>query len=242
MPGVIFGGGEGNYVGVPNVGKYLLANSLSGTGTPPAAAVYAGDLVALTTKSTLTASSQVVVRQLLAADKTAHYLEGSPVAGILGVCMNDVSSSAAGIALSPPVIAPGITAGAAISYPLSESAMWGQDRATNRNYMKVALFVPGNVFIGRLDMTAGAITLGHQFDGKLAGLILTTTSGVTAYTIDSATASGADACCRIIGPVEQDPLYNTAVSAGVAVQGPSVYFEMLASFSQYLTGVSYSTQ
>src|SRR5690349_25042114 len=33
-----------------------------------------------------------VVRMLLAADKTAHYKEGTPVAGILGVCFNDVRS------------------------------------------------------------------------------------------------------------------------------------------------------
>lgn len=241
MPGIQFSGSEANFRGVPDVNKYLLANSLAGTGTPPAAAVYAGDIVALTQASALTSGANTVVRMLLAADKTAHYLQGSPVAGLLGVCMDDVASSAAGIAIAPPVIAPGVTSGAPISYPLSNSGMWGADRATNRNYMKVALFVPGNTFLGRLDMTAGAITLKHQYDGLLAGIIMTTTSGVTTYTIDSATASGADACIRIIGPNEQDPLYNTTVAISSAT-GPSVFFEVLPSFSQYLTNVVYSSQ
>lgn len=242
MPGIQFAGSEAGFTGVPNVNKYLLANSLTGTGTPPAAAVYTGDIVALTQASALTSGGNTVVRQLLAADKTAHYLQGSPVAGLLGVCMNDVQSNASGIATAPPYIGPGVTSGAPINYPLSESAMWGADRATNRNYMKVALFEPGNVFLGRLNMVAGAITLQHQYDGLLAGIIMTTTSGVTQYTIDSATASGADACVRIIGPNEQDPLYNTLVASGSSVQGPSVFFEVLSSFCQFLTNVVYTSQ
>lgn len=239
MPGIAFANQQGGMLGTPSVGKYLLANSMTGTGTPPANGLNAGDLVVLTTKSTLTSNSNVVVRMLLAADKSAHYKEGTPVAGILGVAASSVQTNASGVAQPGPA-AGGITTTASISYPYSEPALWGADPASGRNYLKVDLFLPGNVFIGRLDMAAGAITLQHQYDNTLAGFILNTTTGVTTYTVDTG-AAAADQCLRIIGPNTQDPLYNTLVAQNAAV-GPSVFFEVLDSFSQALTGVDYSTQ
>lgn len=212
---------------------------MTGTGTPPANALQAGDLVALTTKSTLTSSSNVVTRMLLAADKTAHYKEGTPVAGILGVSAQAVTTNASGVAGAPPPLG-AITTNAAINYPLSGPAMQAVDSASGRSYIAVYLFGGRNVFRGRLDMAAGAITLAHQYDNTLAGFILNTTSGITTYTIDTG-AAAADQCVRIIGPDEQDPLYNTVVAQS-ATTGPAVFFEVLSSFAQVLTGVDYSTQ
>jgi hypothetical protein len=239
MPGFVFAGNKGSYTGVPNVGKYLLANSMNGTGTPPAAAIMAGDVVCLTSNASLTSNSQIVVRMLLAADKTAVYKQGTPVAGILGVAASDVASTSTGAAMAPPAYL-GLTNQASIPYSYSEPGLWGADKATSRNYLKVNLFSGGNFFLGRLDMAAGAITLGHQFDDALAGIILNTTSGVTTYTVDT-TATGTSACLRIIGPNEQDPLYNTLVASGAAT-GPSVFFQAVGSFEQYSTGVVYTSQ
>jgi len=215
-----------------------MANSLTGSGTPPAAACYAGDLCALTQNSSLTSGGQTVVRMLLAADKTAHYKEGTPVAGILGIFSDSFQSNSSGIATAPPVIA-GIASGAAINYPLSGPGMWGQDVATNRNYGGVILFQAGNVFMAPLYTGAGSVTLKHQYDDTLGGFTLTTTNGITQYTINT-TDTGVDACLRILGPNEQDPNYNKLVAQNA--YGPMVFFEVLGSFEQSQTGVVYSSQ
>lgn len=239
MPGISFAGNRGGQTFAPFIQRYLLANSLTGTGTPPAAAIQAGDLVVLTTKSNLTSNSNVVMRQLLAADKTAHYKEGTPVAGILGVAAWAAQSNASGVATAPPPLG-AISTNAAINYPLSQAGMQQADNASGRSYMAAEVFNAGAIFQGRLDTAAGAITLQHQYDDILAGFILTVVSGITTYTIDTG-ASASDQCIRIIGPNENDPLYNTLVAQNAAV-GPSVFFQMLGSFSQYETGVPYSTQ
>lgn len=239
MPGILFAGARGGGTPAPEIGQYLLANSLTGTGTPPANALQAGDLVCLTTKSTLTSSSNVVTRPLLAADKTAHYKEGTPVAGILGVAVTSVTTNASGVAGAPPALG-GISTNAAINYPLSGPAMQAVDVASGRSYLPVYMFGGRNIFKARLDTAAGAVTLAHQYDDTLAGFILTTTSGITVFTVDTG-AAAADQCIRIVGPDEQDPLYNTSVAQSAA-NGCYVFFEALSSFSQVLTGVPYSTQ
>lgn len=207
----------------------LLANSLSGTGTPPAAYLRGGDLVVLTTKTTLTSGGIVVTRMLLAADKTAHYKEGTPVAGIFGVSPYDAATDANGI-VNASVPAPNIATGAAISYNFpSMSGDAPPDTATNRSRVQPFLANLTNVFVGALD----SATASHALDGTLAGFILTVSSGVTTYTIDTG-AAAADQCITIIKPNESDPLYNAAKG--------SVFFQFLPAFCQSLTGVSYSTQ
>lgn len=193
----------------------------------------------LTTKSTLTSSGNTVLRMLLAADKTAHYKESTPVAGILGVAAWAARTNASGVAVGTPPLG-AITTSAAIPYPLSQAGMQASDPGSGRSYEAVDLFTGGNVFLARLDTAAGAITLQHQYDNTPAGVILTTTSGVTVYTIEPA-PTALDQCFRIVGPNEADPLYNTVVAQSAAV-GPSVFVEIMPAFDQYLTAVNYSTQ
>ncbi len=234
-----FAGTRPGEASAPAIFQYLLANSLSGTGTPPANALQYGDPVVLTTATALTSGGAAVCRQLLAADKTAHYKEGTPVAGILGIAGNAVQTNASGVAIQPPPLG-GVTTNAAIPYPLSGPAMQQTDVYTGRSYMNVYLFGGANIFEGQLYMGAGAITLGHQYDNTLGGITLTTTSGITKFTINTSD-TGVDACILILGPNEQNPLYGTAVASGAAV-GPTVFFTVLPSFQQFLTGVDYSTQ
>lgn len=234
-----FAGTRGGNTMAPTIQKYLLANSLTGAGTPPANALRANDPVVLTTASALTSGGAVVCRQLLAADKTAHYKEGTPVAGILGIAAQDVQTNSSGVAGAPPAFG-NITTNAAINYPLSGPAMQQSDVYTGRSYMPVYIFNDINIFKGQLYMGAGAITLGHQYDDTIGGITISTTSGITKWTINTSD-SGTDGCVLILGPDEADPLYGTAVASG-ATTGPTVFFTILPSFQQVNTGVNYSTQ
>lgn len=208
---------------------FLLANSLTGLGTPPANYLRANDPVVLTTKSTLTSGGIAVVRQLLAADKTAHYKEGTPVAGLLGLAEYDCSTDSNG-SINGSVPPAGVTPGAQVVYNFpSMSGDSPPDTATNRSRIQVYLFNLTNVFQGYLNSAVAS----HALDGTLAGIILSTTSGVTTWTIDTG-AAAADQCLTIIKPNETDPLYNAAA-------GP-VFFQVLPAFCQSLTGVPYSTQ
>jgi len=241
MPGCRWVGKiDGSQQAVPGILKALLANSLTGTGTPPAASVLAGDIVVRTTKSTITSGGTAVVRMLLAADKTAHYLQGTPVAGLLGVAGDSVSTNASGVSVAPPAIG-GIATGAGIPYPYSGPGMWGNDPLTGRSYLGVLPFTPDNVFGMRLDTTTAAIltTTYQSLVGTLGGIIMSTTSGVTTYTLDWA-AAAADSCLMILGPNTSDPLYGQAVAQNAAV-GPEFFFIVLPSFEQTRTGVNYSS-
>lgn len=237
MPGILYAEAAPGQLPTPNEYFYSSANSLSGTGTPPAAAMQAGDVVALTTASALTASSQVVSRMLLAADVSALYQDGSGnVCGVLGVCADSFTTNASGVAGAPPALG-AVTSGAAINYPLSVPAMQGNDSSTGRSFMRVHLFRPGQRFKGRLYTGGGSVTLTHQYDNTLAGFNLSTSSGVTTYTVSPAATTK---CLTIIGPVLDDPLYGQLVAQNSP--GPWVIFEVLPSFSQSDTGFNYSAQ
>lgn len=237
MPGIRVVGAEAGFRAVPNVHAFLLANSMSGAGTPPTNALQAGDVVCLTQATALTASGASVIRMLLAADVTAVYKEGTPVAGVMGIAMDSASSSSAGVAIQPPALG-GITTSAAIQYPYSYAGMQAPDDSTGRSRQRVALFTDGEVFGGNFYTGGGIITMGHQYDGTLAGFNLSTTAGITTFTID---VGATTKILRIIGPNTQDPLYNVAV-ANAATRGCEVFFEVLPAYQQWLTGVVYSTQ
>src|SRR5437868_12920900 len=105
MPGIRYVGTRAGFVDVPDVRAFLLAKSLTGTGTPPAAAIQAGDVLCLTQAAALTDTiTNTVVRMLLAADVTAVYKEGTPVAGVLGIARDSASSNASGVATAPPAL------------------------------------------------------------------------------------------------------------------------------------------
>lgn len=168
---------------------------------------------------------------------TAVYKEGTPVAGILGIAMDSAQSNASGVATQPPALG-GITTSAAVPYPYPYAGMQPPDDATGRSQLSVAVFRTGQVFIGTLYVGGGTVTLQHQLDGTLAGFRLSTTAGITTFQIDTGATTKV---LRIIAPNTQDPNYNKA-SGIVQTGAPTVYFELLGTYEQALTGVPYTTQ
>lgn len=253
MPGIVYAGTLGGKFTSVQYVDYLAADSMNGTGTPPACSMLAGDVLALTTKTTLTSSNNTVCRMLLAADKTANYQVSSVDAGAVGIAVFDMNTNASGVAGSPPALG-GVANGSAINYPMSDPTLRGNDMATSRNYVHVATADSANIFRGRIDMNStdwpSGLTLQHQFDGITAGFILTTTSGVTNYTIQPTTGLGgistngatvAQSIIRILGPWQDDPLYNTLVASGAAL-GPYVQFQFLGAYNQSANGIVYTAQ
>lgn len=221
--------------GVPAVGAYLLAGgstSLSGTGTPPAASLQAGDVVVLTTKSTLTANSVPVVRMLLAADKAADYKEGTPIAGILGIIGYGVSGNGSGQANGGPSPAPLAAAGADLISNFPSIALGDpQDSNTNRSWLRIILANETNIF--RFAITGTAAT--PALIGTQCGLTLSVSSGVTTYTVnETSITTGNVAVATIVGVDSTDLLYGSA--------GGHVFVKFLPSYCQINTAVNYSTQ
>lgn len=229
MPGIRFAWRESS--SPTNVGSGLFANSMSGAGTPPAAYARGGDLCVFTTASALTASSIVVMRMLLAADKTAHYLQGTPVAGIAGVFEYDAGTDSNGI-VNSNVSPAGVATGANITYNFPSMAQGvPQDPATNRSRVQY-YSATGNVFCGNLKTGS---TASWALKDKLGGFVLSTTAGVTTYTLDDG-AAAADSCIVFVSPDESDPNYNVSAGAG------RMFFKILGAFDQNITGVPYSSQ
>lgn len=191
--------------------------------------VYAGDAVGQTTNATYSISSVPAIRKILAGDKTAHYKEGTPVAGIFGVAAWSGTSDANG-RWSAFASVGGNQAGAG-NYQFN---VMGQGVPTDPNTGQSRWWgyaaAQQNVFVCALDATASNAT--PALNSTLAGLILTTSGGITTFTIDTG-AAAADQCLRIIKCDESDPLYGSAKGR--------VFFQFLESFDQYFTAVNYST-
>lgn len=192
--------------------------------------IYAGDALALTTNATYAINSVPCVRKVLAADKTAHYKEGTPVAGILGVAEWGGTTNSSGQWTSAAL--PGGVQPGAVNYQFpSMGGGISQEPVTAQSRVVLYGAVGSNVFVCALDSTASVAT--PALNNTLAGLILTTSNGITTFTIDTGAAS-ADQCLRIIRCDESDPLYNNG-------HGGRVFFQFLGSFDQYETGVNYSS-
>lgn len=227
MPGLIYAGGPGGFTEPPTLEKNLVGGSLNGTATANPY-IYAFDPVVLTTNATYCSglTNTPVIRPLLQIDKTALYKQGTPIAGIKGFSKSDIGTSLVGQATIFPAYG-GVASGGQINYPYSEQALYGQDKATNRNFCQHFSGEVGNRFFGHIDMNStdwpSGLTIGHQFDGQLAAFVLTpygTTLG-NYYTIQPLTGTagvagngaGATFCCiRIIGPKANDPNYNVLVA------------------------------
>lgn len=233
MPGASF---AQNYspLGVPLVGPELLGGgsvTLSGTGTPPAAALQAGDLVVRTTKSTLTSGGYPVIRMLLAADKTADYKEGGTTAGILGIIAYGVSGNGSGQATGGPSPAPLAAAGADLTPNFSSIAQGDpQDSITNRSWLRIIYANEQNIFrIATTTMLASPLAIGTQ-----VALTLSTASGVTTYTVNQTTiGAGNLAVATVVGVDTTDLLYGQA--------GGHVFIKFLPAFCQINTALNYST-
>lgn len=237
----------------PSKWSGLLANSLAATGTPNTA-LFPGDIVARTTVSALTSGGVPVVRRLLVADRTASYLESAVAVGVLGIVGDALTTNASGQVNGAPPLAGG--AGGPIFSVPSEAASIPPDPATLRSRISVILALPDVYFVGRINVNttdfASGLTLGHQYDGLLAGLCFTTdtNNNDTIFTLRPAAAT-ALAIIEIIRPNEQDPRYNTLIlgtdtfsnnALADSRSGPEVIFRFLTAYSQQRNGVVYSTQ
>src|SRR5207244_4341255 len=104
-------------------------------------------------------------------------LQGTPVAGILGIEEYDVVTNANGQATGSPAPA-NVATGAGITYSFGSMAQGvPQDPNTNRSRAQIYSAGQGNVFVAALDSTAAAAT--PALNDTLAGFILTVSSGVT---------------------------------------------------------------
>jgi hypothetical protein len=232
MPGCAYGENFAGNALAPLTPSFYLANSLTGSGVPPAAYVQATDIVCLTTATALTSNAIPVLRMLLAADITALYQNGSGgICGILGSAADDMISNASGYAQAPPTSLGGFQS------PGSYASLQYTEPQVGRSQGRVQVFTSNHGFRMALYTGGGAITLTGQYNNTLAGIHISTTSGTTTYTIDP---NATTKCVQIVAADIGDPLYDTLVAQNAA--GPHVYVKILPAYQQFNTGVNYSAQ
>lgn len=226
MPGFTYAGTTSNNRSPAKLGYTLGKAYASSTAK---GLVMAGDWVVLTTNTNHTASSYPVVRPLVAADKTAHYQQGTPIAGLLGVAEMGAQTDANGFA-SGPILPSGVATSAIPIYALP-TVPTGYKVDPNIGYSRIVITEAsgGNKFRGRLNTGSATAAL----SGTIAGLILAASGTVTTYTVDTSPSGGAiaggDACLIITGWDSRDSL-NTAV-----------YCRVVGAFQQPATGINYTT-
>jgi hypothetical protein len=238
----------------------LVQNSATGV-VPPNAPIQAGDIICQTSNATLCAGTAPapnaarVARKLLAADKTANYLQ-TTAAGIWGIAMDSVSTNSLGNVVA------GVGNGGFVFKTPNQSVLVSTDQITGRPKLPVMPFKPGGLFTGRLDLNLTDFPLANyptgyrvtnQFNGLLAGIIITTNAaGVTTYSIQPAASSGgsivgatsAQQIVRIQRADETDVDYfNKVQVAGAGVLGCRLIFEVLPNYQQSsVSNVVYSAQ
>jgi len=220
MPGIRYAGTRGGAVGVPPTAPYLLGKSQT---------IYAGDVVCLTTNATYSASTIPVQRDLLAADVSANYQQGGSNVGVLGFCMDDVIVNSNYQATTGPAFG-GVANGSQVIYPYTYDGLIAVDPNTTRGYGRVCLFDQENIYAAKLSAASAAGTL--ALVNTLAAFLLTTSGGITTYTIDTTGAS--TNILRIVGVNTSDPLYGAV--------GCEVFFQILGAYEQSLTGLQYTSQ
>lgn len=203
---------------------------MSGTGTPPAATLKNGDLVVYTTVSALTTASAKVVRMLLAADKAANYEEGGVRAGVLGVLdSSDVSTSSSG---STSAVA---STGGVISRTQGMASMNKLD-ANGHAQETFIIATPDTVFKAQLAVAAASLAAFQALEGGLAGITISTTSGVSTYTVNT-TDTGEKLMLKIVKVDLNDLNFKTVfvkiLDSGLTPTG---------SYCQNQTATPYSTQ
>ncbi len=229
MPGIQFMmAGQGELL--PPVQSYPLANNLTGAdATAVSGSLFINDIVVLSTKAALTSNGVAVVRKLLAADVTALYKEGANTVGILGICMDNINTNAAGIINSTPQLINNVPP-VIFSTPAG-SAMYGVDPVSGRNMTGVFLATPQTQWQGFLD-PAQNVTNMYTLPGTEAGLTITTDQfGRNFYSINP----NATTKILTINSVDaQDPSYGTT--------GALVRFTFNPAYLQYSNlGGNYST-
>lgn len=191
--------------------------------------VMAGDIVVLTTNTNHTTSSYPVTRPLVAGDKTAHYQQGTPIAGLLGVAPMSAQTDTNGFAGSP-VLPAGVSAGAQPIYALpTVPSGYAVDPNIGYSRIIITLMDGSNEFIANL----GSGTATSVLVGSLAGVTIATSGTNSTYTVDTAPSGGAvaggDACLIITDYVKRDPNLT------------QVYVKAVGLFQQSNTGIMYTT-
>lgn len=230
MPGFSFAyrlGGSG----VPVRNDYPLAKSMNGVGTPPAAAMQAGDVVVYTTASALTDGGVAVVRPLLAADKSANYENGSGLrCGILGICDCGVSTDSTGV----------VMAAASLGGVISPNPGMASMNPLSLNGHSVSTFViadASTIFRADLATAAANANAFEALKGTLAGITITVTNGVTVYTVDTA-ATGEAQCLYIYDIDVSDTTYKKLLVGVYSAAG----LTPVSSYLQSQTNVPYTAQ
>jgi|GEM_PF-6777253 len=228
MPGFIFAYREG---GAPPLRRtFPLAKSMNGTGTPPAAALKSGDLVAYSTLAALTTSAAKVVRPLLAADKTANYEAGGVRAGILGILgASDVSTSSSGS------VAATTSFGGAILRTQGMASMNALD--PNGHAQETFIIATSDtVFKAQLAVVPASVAAFLALKGGLGGITITTTVGVSVYTVNI-TDTGEQLMLNIVDVDESDITMKTVfvkiLNTGLTPSG---------SYCQIDTATAYTAQ
>lgn len=209
---------------------FSLAKSMNGTGTPPAATLKAGDVVCLSTASALTTASAEVVRMLLAADKTAHYENGSGVrAGVLGICDAEIATDSAGLAL-------GVTSPGGVISPTPGMGSMNPLNLSGQAQQTVVIATPQTVFKSQLSTASATAAIYAALVGSVAGINISTTSGVTTYGVATGD-TGEDLMLEIVGIDPNDTSFKTVF---VRILGTGL--TPTGSYMQFDTGVPYTAQ
>lgn len=208
---------------------FPLAKSMNGTGTPPAATLKAGDLVAYTTVAALTTSSSTVMRMQLAADKTANYEEGGVRVGTYGICDAEQATNSSGVAI-------GESQNGGIIYSTPMASMNPLHAGSGHSQMTFIEATPDTVFEAQLLSAAASLVAFQALKGTLAGVDISVSSGVSTYTVDSA-ESGEDLNLIIVNVDEKDLTFKR-----VFVKFRDQGLTPTGSYMQGKTGVPYTTQ
>lgn len=227
---------------------YPLCNSLSGS-----TAIYPGDVVVGTRNTTLmdNPAEGTGVRRLLAADKTANYLQGGVAVGVLGIAADGYTTSSTGLTNGNPTFS---TLPQAVQFQaVNEAAVSLADPQYGRSMANVIGARQGVRFMGRVNINtttyASGLRLTSQLNGTRAGLILTANGNETIYSIDTA-AAAADQILQIVEAYTGDPNYNRTVTGtdtaannalADALRGPLVIFEFLSTYCQIDNGAVYTS-
>lgn len=223
MPGVRFASSIAGQTGSPNLVPCVMAGGTGGGVT-----MYSGDFVVKTIKTTLTANVVPVLRTLLAADVTATYQQTGAICGIFGAIEEDVTTNSSGQATSPPAFG-GIATGGQVVYPYGQAGLNPVDSNTGRGQVRVLQATGSNIYGIKLSAASAVGTL--ALIGKQVALLLTTTSGVTLFQVDTTNAT--TAVLEIVGINTSDPNYGLA--------GCEVFCTVLSTYRQGDLGIYYST-
>ena len=149
------------------------------------------------------------------------------IAGVAGVARYTGITGAAGTFTGTPTVGYG-----QINYQLGSIGQANPvDPLTGQSLIQFYAASPQNMFIAAMN----GVPASWSYSGKLGGIIMATTGGVTTYTLDPSPAAGA-AIIRFFEPNEADPLYALGSNGG------SMFFQFLETYDQVLNGQVYTAQ